>query len=126
MRVWISRVVVPLGEPLLLRPRLRTAPRVIAQEGGRPHAGPPATMSRLDLRFHGIEVEAGASLHRRVLDGRHAGVFLGVRMSAPPVTHAPAVARGGSRARARASRAPRSAPAPPPAARRDPVPRGRP
>src|SRR5438552_9635607 len=71
MRVWISRVVVPLGEPLLLRPRLRTAPRVIVQEGGRPHAGPPATMSRLDLRFHGIEVEAGASLHRRVLDGRH-------------------------------------------------------
>src|SRR5947207_779953 len=71
MGVWISLVVVPLGEPLLLRPRLRTAPRVIVQEGGRPHAGPPATMSRLDLRFHGIEVEAGASLHRRVLDGRH-------------------------------------------------------
>src|SRR5205809_7752177 len=71
MRVWISRVVVPLGEPLLLGPPLPPAPRVIAQEGGRPHAGPPATMSRLDLRFHGIEVEAGASLHRRVLDGRH-------------------------------------------------------
>src|SRR5882724_12404680 len=31
------------------------------------HGGP----GRLDLRFHGIEVEAGALLHRRELDGRH-------------------------------------------------------